>query len=179
MCLLYSFWVGLVNLKPKHTPDQSLESPHTLTMDAACITFTKYSSEVFAFTSCLPPKCTVSHLRPYKPHPAHCLLGLSSPCLPPLTNLLVSTHSIPQLWFRHHTHSPSQPWIMLPYYYSVIPPASSFVSGVAELACPLTASLSGPADWLTLTTDALGQWSLSSCGQESLENYVGLQAAVF
>lgn len=115
-------------------------------------------------------------------HPAHCLLGLSSPCLSfPPRQICLS----PPLLFHSYdlgiivAPSPFQPWIVLPCYYSVIPPARSSMSGIAELTCPLTACLSGPADWLTLTTDALGQWSLSSCGQETLENNVESQTAVF
>lgn len=51
------------------------------------------------------------------------------------------------------------------------------MSGIAEPACLLTACLPGPADKHSSTTDAPGQWSRSSYGTDSLENYADKRVA--
>lgn len=120
-----------------------------------CGTCMKGSREAFTFIPCHLAASQIYRLNPPAAHispcPTHCPLSLSSPCVSFLqTHLCVSfspSHSY-DLGVRV-APTPSQPWIMLPCHYSVVPPARVLHvrrSGACLPACLLAACLSGAVD---------------------------------
>lgn len=114
-------------------------------------------------------RLTAAH---FSVHSTHCLLNLSSFCLSSsethLRVSIASSHSY-DLGVRVAL-TPSLPGSSYLAITQSFPPRGCSMSGILEPACLLAACLSGPADWLSSTTDAPGQWSRSSYGTDLMEN---------